>query len=78
MRGAPKQEGESWVMITRSPQAWWWLPAGEHPGDMEVTRAWQVMSAIHAYIATHKDKDGNLEIKDDKTGEILPLEFVHH
>ena len=56
----PKQEGDSWVMITRSPQAWWWLPAGEHPGDMEVTRAWQVMSAIHGYIATHKDKDGNL------------------
>ncbi len=72
----PKQEGENWVMITRSPQAWWWLPAGEHPGDMEVTRAWQVMSAIHGYIATHKDKDGNLEIKDDKTGETLPLEFV--
>ena len=44
---------------------------------MEVTRAWQVMSAIHGYIATHKDKDGNLEkIKDDKTGETLPLEFV--
>ena len=43
---------------------------------MEVTRAWQVMSAIHGYIATHKDKDGNLPIKDDKTGEILPLEFV--
>ena len=72
----PKQEGDSWVMITRSPQAWWWLPAGEHPGDMEVTRAWQVMSAIHGYIATHKDKDGNLHIKDDKTGETLPLEFV--
>ena len=72
----PKQEGDSWVMITRSPQAWWWLPAGEHPGSTEVTRAWQVMSAIHAYIATHKDKDGNLEIKDDKTGETLPLEFV--
>src|SRR6476469_5043960 len=72
----PKQEGDSWVMITRSPQAWWWLPAGAHPGDLEVTRAWQVMSAIHGYIATHKDKDGNLEIKDDKTGESLPLEFV--
>jgi YHS domain-containing protein len=72
----PRQEGDNWVMITRSPQAWWWLPAGEHPGDMEVTRAWQVMSAIHAYIATHKDKDGNLDIKDDKTGETLPLEFV--
>src|SRR5262249_1360146 len=72
----PKQEGDGWVMITRAPQAWWWLPAGEHPGDMEVTRAWQVMSAIHGYIATHKDKDGNLDIKDDKTGETLPLEFV--
>ena len=60
VRGGPKQEGDSWVTITRSPQAWWWLPAGEHPGDMEVTRAWQVMSAIHGYIATHKDKDGNL------------------
>jgi len=29
----------------------------EHPGDMEVTRAWQVMGAIHNYIATHKDKE---------------------
>ena len=37
---------------------------------MEVTRAWQVMSAIHGYIATHKDANG--EIKDDKTGETVP------
>jgi YHS domain-containing protein len=72
----PKQDGDSWYMVTRMPVAWWWLPVQEHPGDLEVTRAWHVMSAIHNYIATHKDKDGNLEIKDDKTGEILPLEFV--
>ena len=72
----PKQEGDGWTMITRMPVAWWWLPVQEHPGDMEVTRGWHVMSAIHNYIATHKDKDGNLEIKDDKTGETLPLEFV--
>ena len=72
----PKQEGDGWIMITRMPVAWWWLPVQEHPGDMEVTRAWQVMSAIHTYIATNKDKDGNLDIKDDKTGETLPLEFV--
>ena len=52
------------------------LPVQEHPGDMEVTRAWQVMSAIHNYIANNKDKDGNLPIKDDKTGETLPLQFV--
>ncbi len=34
------------------------------------------MGAIHTYIATHKDKDGHLDIKDDKTGETLPLDFV--
>jgi YHS domain-containing protein len=72
----PKQEGEGYVMITRLPVAWWWLPIQEHPGDMEVTRAWQVMGAIHTYIATHKDKDGHLNIKDDKTGDTVPLDFV--
>ena len=72
----PKQEGDNWTMITRMPVAWWWLPVQEHPGSTEVTRAWHVMSAIHNYIATHKDKDGTLEIKDDKTGENLALEFV--
>jgi hypothetical protein len=72
----PKQEGDGWTMITRLPVAWWWLPVQEHPGDMEVTRAWQVMSSIHNYIATHKDADGHLDIKDDKTGETLPLDFV--
>src|SRR6516165_11854784 len=40
----PKQEGDSYVMVTRMPVAWWWLPVQEHPGSMEVTRAWQVMS----------------------------------
>ena len=72
----PKQEGDGWVMITRLPVAWWWLPIQEHPGDMEVTRAWQVMGAIHTYIATQKDQNGDVPIKDDKTGETLPLEFV--
>jgi YHS domain-containing protein len=72
----PKQDGDSWTMITRLPVAWWWLPVQEHPGDMEITRAWQVMGAIHTYIATHKDQNGDLPIKDDKTGETVPLEFV--
>jgi hypothetical protein len=72
----PKQEGDGWIMVTRMPVAWWWLPVQEHPGDSEVTRAWQVMSAIHSYIATHKDANGALEIKDDKTGETVPLDFV--
>jgi YHS domain-containing protein len=72
----PKQDGDGYYMITRSPVAWWWLPVQEHPGDMEVTRAWQVMGAIHDYIATHKDANGDVPIKDDKTGETIPLEFV--
>jgi YHS domain-containing protein len=72
----PKQDGDSYYMVTRLPVAWWWLPVSEHPGDAEITRGWQVMGAIHDYIATHKDKDGHLDIKDDKTGESLPLDFV--
>jgi hypothetical protein len=72
----PKQDGDSYYMVTRMPVAWWWLPVQEHPGDMEVRRAWHVMSAIHNYIATHKDDKGNLPIKDDKTGETVPLEFI--
>ena len=68
----PKQDGDSYYMITRMPVAWWWLPVQEHPGDMEVRRAWQVMSAIHNYIANNKDAQGNLVVKDDKTGESHP------
>jgi hypothetical protein len=63
-------------MVTRLPVAWWWLPVQEHPGDMEVRRAWHVMSAIHNYIAENKDESGNLVVKDDKTGESIPLEFI--
>ncbi len=71
----PKQEGDGYVMITRLPVAWWWLPIQEHPGDMEVTRAWQVMGAIHTYIATHKDANGALGVKDPE-GKTVPLDFV--
>jgi YHS domain-containing protein len=72
----PKKDGDGYFMVTRLPVAWWWLPVQEHPGDMEVTRAWHVMSAIHNYIAENKDASGNLPIKDDKTGETVPLEFI--
>ena len=72
----PKRDGDNWIMVTRLPVAWWWLPVQEHPGDMEVTRAWHVMSAIHNYIAANKDEKGNLVVKDDKTGEAIPLEYI--
>jgi hypothetical protein len=71
----PKRDGDGYFMVTRLPVAWWWLPVSEHPGTTEATRAWEVMSAIHNYIAENR-KDGTLEVKDDKTGEMLPLEFV--
>ena len=72
----PKRDGDGYYMITRLPVAWWWLPVQEHPGDMEVRRAWHVMSAIHNYIAANKDDKGTLSLKDEKTGETIPLEFI--
>ena len=72
----PKRDGDGYVMVTRLPVAWWWLPVQEHPGDMEVVRAWHVMSAVHNYIAENKNEDGLLELTDEKTGETIPLEFV--
>jgi hypothetical protein len=72
----PKRDGDNWMMVSRLPVAWWWLPVSEHPGDAEVVRGWHVMSAIHNYIATHKDEKGNISVKDDKTGEMVPLEFI--
>ena len=72
----PKRDGDNWIMVTRLPVAWWWLPVSEHPGDMEITRGWHVMSAIHNYIAKNKNEKGHLSIKDDKTGETLDLEFI--
>lgn len=72
----PKRDGDGYIMITRLPVAWWWLPVQEHPGDMEVVRAWHVMSAIHNYIAENKNEEGALELTDEKTGEKIPLEFV--
>jgi len=72
----PKRDGDGWMMVSRLPVAWWWLPVSEHPGDAEIVRGWHVMSAIHNYIATHKDEKGNLAVKDDKTGETVPLEFI--
>ena len=72
----PKRDGDGYFMITRLPVAWWWLPVQEHPGSIEGARAWQVMAAINDYIVENKDEDGNITVKDDKTGEDLKLQFV--
>ncbi|MEM8643784.1 MAG: hypothetical protein AAGF09_02695 [Pseudomonadota bacterium] len=72
----PRRDGDGYFMITRLPVAWWWLPVQEHPGSIEGARAWHVMAAIHDYILQNKDEDGNITVKDEKTGEDLKLQFV--
>ncbi len=72
---APKRDGDTWKLVTRSPIPWWWIPATEHPGETEEKRGWQVESAVHEYIAGQL-KDGVYTSRDDKTGEERALEFV--
>jgi YHS domain-containing protein len=73
---APKREGDGWTLITRMPVAWWWLPVSEHPGDMEIVRHWQVMSAINGEIASKRDKDGIYYVEDEQAHQSVPLQFI--
>lgn len=74
---APRRDGDQWTMMTRSPKPWWWIPASEHPGESEVKRGWEVMSALHEHIAAERAKGGGVyKLKDDKTGEEIALDFV--
>ncbi|VVM07007.1 hypothetical protein [Methylacidimicrobium tartarophylax] len=73
----PQKEGEGWVLVSRLPVPWWWLPVSEHPGHTEYKRAWEVKAAIHEYLADKiREGGGILRIKDEKTGQEIPLEFV--
>ena len=72
----PRREGDGYTMITRLPVAWWWLPVSEHPGDAEIVRHWQVMSAVHSEIASKRNPDGVYFLKDEKNGQTIPLEFI--
>ena len=69
----PKQDGDSSTHDHPHAGRLVVAPVQEHPGDMEITRGWHVMSAIHNYIATTRTS-GNLGVKDDKTGESVPLD----
>ncbi|MDX2289173.1 MAG: hypothetical protein NW217_10180 [Hyphomicrobiaceae bacterium] len=74
---APRREGDTWVMMTRLPKPWWWIPASEHPGKTEHKRGWEIMSALHDHIAAERAKGGGVyKMVDDKTGEELSLDFV--
>lgn len=74
---APRKEGDKWIMMTRRPKPWWWIPASEHPGESEVKRGWEIMSAIHDHIAAERaQNDGVYKLKDDKTGEEISMDFI--
>jgi YHS domain-containing protein len=73
----PMQVDGKWTTMAREPIPWWWIPASEHPGHLATKRGWEVMSAVeqNALQASAKN-NGVFQLKDDKTGETLQLEFV--
>lgn len=73
---APRKEGDGYILMTRFPKPWWWIPASEHPGEGEEKRGWEIMSAIHDHIVASKNDDGSFKLKDDKTGKVVDLEFI--
>lgn len=74
---APRKEGDTWRMMTRRPKPWWWIPASEHPGESEIKRGWEIMSALHDHIAAQRaENDGVYKLKDDKTGEVIDMDFI--
>ncbi len=73
----PVQADGKWVLTARSPIPWWWIPASEHPGKMATKRGWEVMSAVEQGALSEQAKNhGIFRLKDDKTGQVLNLEFV--
>jgi hypothetical protein len=74
---APKRDGSGWMMQTRQPIPWWWIPASEHPGKTEFTRSWEVMSAVEEDIVKRRDQNhGTVKLTDAKTGEQIDLDFI--
>ena len=71
-----RTEGK-WVLTARSPVPWWWIPASEHPGHVANKRGWEVMSAVEGSALSEQAKNnGVFKLKDDKTGQVLNLEFI--
>lgn len=69
-----KPDGESFMMITRSPLLWWWLPTLKRASAQSGVQAWQVMGAVHEHIIdAQKDGAYPLTLADGKT---VPAELV--
>ena len=73
----PVRSEGAWTLMARSPVPWWWIPASEHPGHMANKRGWEVMSAVEQGALSQAAKsNGVFKLKDDKTGQVLDLEFI--
>lgn len=69
-----KPDGSSFMMITRAPLLWWWLPTLKRQSAVEGVQAWQVMGRIHEHIVgVQKDGAYPLSLADGKT---VPTELV--
>jgi hypothetical protein len=69
-----KPDGTSWMMITRSPLLWWWLPTLKRASAVTGVQAWQVMGAIHTHIVESQQGGAYpLAIAD---GKAVPAELV--
>jgi YHS domain-containing protein len=73
----PLKVDGNWTTMARQPVPWWWIPASEHPGHLATKRGWEVMSAVEQHAVKESLKgNGVFKLKDDKTGQVLQLEFV--
>ena len=74
----PIKTDGTWTMTARAPVPWWWIPASEHPGHVANRRGWEVMSAVEENAMQEQAKNnGVFKLKDDKTGQVLELEFIN-
>lgn len=69
-----KPDGSSWMMITRSPLLWWWLPTLQRASAVSGVQAWQVMGRVHEHIVEHQE-DGAYPLKLSD-GKIVPSELA--
>lgn len=70
----PRPDGSSWMMITRAPLLWWWLPTIKRQSAVPGIQDWQVLGAVHEHIV-RAQKDGGFPLTDE-AGKSFPAELV--
>jgi hypothetical protein len=70
----PQPDGASFMMITRAPLLWWWLPTLERKSAVSGVEAWQVMGAAHEYVVTRLQQGAFPFV--DADGKTIPLELI--